>query len=147
MSNVVTIRGNLFSAPEGSILIHACNCRGKWGKGIAKEFAKRFPRSQEIYFRACQEKGSSLLGTAILIDQGKYTIGCLFTSRGYKEYTDSPPEILLATRSAITDMIRQNTKLLPMHMCKINSGLFRVDWSDTKKILKEFEQQFTVYDY
>jgi ADP-ribose 1''-phosphate phosphatase len=149
MSNIVTIKGSLFSAPKGSIIIHACNTKGMWGSGIAKAFAQLFPDARNIYAKTCQEKGASLLGTCLIIPSRDYYIGCLFTSKNYGQYVDKPDKILLATRLAIADLILQNGKglNLPMHMCKINSGLFNVPWSDTKKILKETGKDFTVYDY
>lgn len=75
-------------------------------------------------------------------------IGCLFTSKGYGRNVGTEQSILENTRLAVEDLIKQNTGKLPLHMCKINSGLFGVDWNKTKGILKEFkDQQFTVYDY
>jgi ADP-ribose 1''-phosphate phosphatase len=147
VSNVTTIKGSLFSAPHGSIIIHACNTKGVWGSGIAKAFAKLFPRQRDIYSAVCQANGSKLLGTCLLIPAGKYTIGCLFTSKSFGQYVDSPDRILKATKTAIDDLIAQNVDKKPMHMCKINSGLFRVPWKDTKAILKESGESFTVYDY
>ncbi|KAK4904538.1 ADP-ribose 1''-phosphate phosphatase, partial [Elasticomyces elasticus] len=33
--------GSLFDSPDGSALIHACNCMGVWGSGIANDFRER----------------------------------------------------------------------------------------------------------
>lgn len=147
MSKITTIKGDLFDAPKGSIIIHACNTKGVWGSGIAKEFAKRFPKARDIYAQACQEKGASLIGTCLLIPAGDFVIGCLFTSKGFGNYVDSPTKILAQTETAVADLLAQNTDNREMHMCKINSGLFRVDWNDTKKVLKSFDVPFTVYDF
>lgn len=147
MSKITTIKGNLFDAPKGSILIHACNCKGVWGSGIAKQFAKRFPKAYEVYAQECKDKGSSLLGKCLLIPTGSYVVGCLFTSKNYGQFVDKPDNILIATRLAIAHMILQNEQDLPFHTCKINSGLFNVPWKDTKKILKETEKDFVIYDF
>ena len=148
MSNVVTIRGDLFKAPPGVIIAHACNTKGVWGAGIAKTFRSKMPGAFSVYTQTCSEKGSSLLGTCLLVPQSTHTVACLFTSRGFGINVDSEQSILEATRTAVADMIQQNTAKLPIHMCKINSGLFSVDWTRTKKILKEFEgTHFTVYAY
>lgn len=149
MSNITTVKGSLFDAPKGSIIIHACNCKGVWGSGIAAGFAKKFPKAREVYAKACQERGPHLLGTCLLIPAGDYTIGCLFTSKNYGGNVDPPDRILAATRSAISHLLSQNKDGIigPMHICKINSGLFRVPWPDTKKILKDSGAEFTVYDY
>jgi ADP-ribose 1''-phosphate phosphatase len=148
MGKVTTIKGNLFDAPKGTIIAHACNTKGVWGSGIAKEFAKRFPVAAAIYRKHCLEHGSSLLGSCLLIPAGDYTIACLFTSKNFGAYVDSPDSILTNTFSAVMDMILQNGGEKEIHMCKINSGLFNVPWKDTKKLLKSIESSdFTVYDY
>jgi ADP-ribose 1''-phosphate phosphatase len=147
MGNIITIKGSLFSAPKGSIIIHACNTKGVWGSGIAAAFAKLFPHARDVYAKTCQEQGSSLLGKCLLIPDKDYIIGCLFTSKNFGRYVDSPDKILKATQLAIAHLILQNDQDLPMHMCKINSGLFKVPWKDTKAILKSTGKNFTVYDY
>ena len=147
MGNVTTVKDNLFNAPKGSIIIHACNTKGVWGSGIAKEFAKRFPKAYEMYNIKCQVDGSSLLGKCVLIPAGDYVIGCLFTSKNYGQFVDKPAKILESTKLAVEDLIIKNVDKKPMHICKINSGLFRVPWNDTKKILKDANADFVVYDY
>lgn len=147
MSKITTIKGNLFDAPKGSIIIHACNTKGVWGSGIAKEFAKRFPKAKDTYAQYCKDYGASLIGTCLLITEGDYTIGCLFTSKNYGKHVSKPAKILENTKDAVTHMIALNTEDKEFHMCKINSGLFKVDWNDTKKLLKEFDIPFTVYDF
>lgn len=147
MSKITTIKGNLFDAPKGSIIIHAVNTKGVWGAGIAKEFAKRFPKARDVYALACQEKGHTLLGTCLLIPAGDFTLGCLFTSKGYGQFVDPPAKILKATETALADLIKQNTDGKPLHTCKINSGLFNVPWDDTKALLKATGIEFTVYDF
>lgn len=147
MGNVTTIKGNLFDAPKGAILIHACNTKGIWGAGIAREFAKRFPNAWRVCKAKCVTEGSTLRGQCLLVKSGTYTVGCLFTSRGIGWNKDPNHLILDATRLAIADLVLQNVDKKPMHMCKINAGLFGVPWSDTKKILKEFDAEFVVYDF
>ncbi|CDM38007.1 hypothetical protein DTO013E5_8236 [Penicillium roqueforti] len=45
--------GNLFDAPNGAALIHACNCQGVWGAGIARAFRDRYPAAYDIYRNHC----------------------------------------------------------------------------------------------
>ncbi|KAJ5158059.1 uncharacterized protein N7500_007710 [Penicillium coprophilum] len=45
--------GDLFDAPNGAALIHACNCQGIWGAGIARAFHERYPAAYEIYRKHC----------------------------------------------------------------------------------------------
>ncbi|EEQ89638.2 ADP-ribose 1''-phosphate phosphatase [Blastomyces dermatitidis] len=55
MSIITEIEGDLFDAPEGTALIHACNCQGSWGKGIAKVFREKFPAAYQIFRAHCQQ--------------------------------------------------------------------------------------------
>jgi len=148
MSNVKIIKGNLFNAPEESIICHAVNCRGVWGAGIALQFAKRFPWSFREYQKICASKKDwELVGTTSLISSPKHIIGCLFTSKGFGDNADPESYILYQTINAISDLISKNIHKRPIHMCKINSGLFGVKWEKTQKVLEMFpEQEFTVYE-
>jgi ADP-ribose 1''-phosphate phosphatase len=55
--------------------VHACNTQGSWGAGIAKIFAKNFPRAYGVYRGVCAEAkteegkggGGSLVGSALVI--------------------------------------------------------------------------------
>jgi ADP-ribose 1''-phosphate phosphatase len=147
VGKVTTIKGNLFDAPKGSIIIHACNTKGVWGSGIAKSFAVKFNGAYNVYRAECLAKGSSLLGTCLLIPAGSHTIACLFTSKSYGQFVDKPAMILKSTETALADLIKQNVGNSPLHTCKINSGLFNVPWRDTKALLKATGQDFVVYDY
>lgn len=149
MSNITFIKGSLFDAPKGSILCHAVNCQGIWGGGIAAQFKKIFPEAYDYYNRLCKANGSNMIGSCLLAPDGNYTIGCLFTSVGFGSKVDSVLQILEATREAVLDLIFQNSypDSKPIHMCKINSGLFGVPWELTEKILEEFgSQTFTVWE-
>lgn len=135
MANVLNVKGSLFDAPVGSILVHACNARGVWGTGIAVEFKKRFPESFDFYHEFCMEEGNKLLGVTILCpEENGYFVGCLITSDGYGKFKDSPEDILKNTRLALPCVL---DTVLPIHSNKFNSGLFAVPWNDTEKVLLE----------
>jgi ADP-ribose 1''-phosphate phosphatase len=146
VGTIKIVKGSLFNAPADSILIHACNTQGVWGAGIARQFAELFPGAYRVYRLACMDKKQVFVGSCLLIPSKSYWIGCLFTSKSYGRQADSPDKILSATRLAIADLVLQNTKNRPMHMCKINSGLFGVPWKDTRAVLEEFDAEFVVYD-
>ncbi|KAL4766491.1 uncharacterized protein BDW70DRAFT_126080 [Aspergillus foveolatus] len=52
-SKIIEVEGDLFDAPDGTALIHACNCLGSWGAGIAGAFRKKYPAAYEIYESHC----------------------------------------------------------------------------------------------
>lgn len=144
MAKINVVKSSLFDAPKGSVLLHACNTKGVWGSGIAKQFAERFPDAKEKYSWMCSFEGKSLLGKCLLIDDGDYTVACIFTSEDYGANVDTPAEILKHTKSAIADLLSQTNK--PIHSCKINSGLFNVPWEKTKRILDASGREFTIHE-
>ena len=143
--------GDLFDAPDNSILIHACNCRGHWGSGIAAAFRRRYPMAYKKHRLYCGSARNTddLLGTAQLIapceKRGgkKHYVACLFTSCRFGLAKDSPSDILAATEPAMKDLMAQISKLGPqgmpvseVRMCHINSGLFNVPWKETKELIE-----------
>ncbi|KAF2672424.1 hypothetical protein BT63DRAFT_362830, partial [Microthyrium microscopicum] len=151
---------DLFAAPENSILMHACNCQGDWGGGIALAFKKIYPNAYQFQRDYClrfvsAKTSQQLVGTALLIppmDSGnKHFIGCLFTSHRYGRAKDSPEKILESTKPAVEAMFtvinKWNERHEPeeqcqyMYMCKINSGLFNVPWESTQEIIEELDME------
>lgn len=138
---------SLFDAPSGSFLVHAVNCRGVWGSGIAKEFGERFPKSYEIYRKMCKNVNDINIGTAcILPRENDYKVCCLFTSRGYGIEVDSPDEIRVNTALAIHGLLNMNpftTAQQPIiYSNKFNSGFFNVPWEQTEYILDKMINQY-----
>jgi ADP-ribose 1''-phosphate phosphatase len=139
-------KGDLFGAPSNTLLVHACNCVGSWNAGIALAFQKKYPAHYAIYQAHCKSRTpNSLLSTCLLIPPQpgsgpNHWIGCLFTSRKYGRGKDSKDDILDSTDSALQDMLEQleDLKKKPkgVWMCKINSGSFKVPWSQTKKLIE-----------
>ncbi|KAG9827531.1 hypothetical protein KCU98_g14901, partial [Aureobasidium melanogenum] len=138
-------KGNLFDAPPNTLLLHACNCVGSWGAGIALAFKKHYPDHFAIYEAYCKSKTpNSILSTCLLIPPQatgpQHWIGCLFTSRKYGRGKDSKDDIMDSTDSALQDMLEQlgdmEDKPSQIWMCKINSGSFKVPWSQTKALIE-----------
>lgn len=133
---------NLFDAPPGSLLVHACNCKGVWGRGIAAEFKKRFPTAFKQYKDFCEGVtiSSELRGKAFIFQENGYYIGCMFTSDDYGDNVDGPHTILEATKSAIKSIIQQhgrNHRIQGIYSNKFNSGLFNVNWSNSEFVLRQ----------
>lgn len=136
MATVNTIKGDLFKlAPQGSILLHACNTKGVWGAGIALEMAKRFPHALKQYREDCQNNGAMLLGKSYVYVSWPYAVGNLYTSKDYGSRKSRPSQILKATDTAIDDLLARY-HYREFWLPKINSGLFDVDWRLTKKVLQ-----------
>ncbi|TKA77111.1 hypothetical protein B0A49_01404 [Cryomyces minteri] len=140
--------GDIFDAPEYSVLIHACNCEGFWGAGIALAFKKRYPKAFAKYREHCNTSDKAILrGTAFLIPPcevkgPKQFIGCVFTSGSIGRTKDSPTLILANTGPATKKLLKQVAKLrktreiAELRMCQINSGLFNVPWKLTHAVIE-----------
>ena len=108
VSRLVYVEGDLFTAPDHSILVHACNTLGSWGSGIALTFRQNYPAQFAQYQAHCLSHCQTLVVTCFLIPGDKHDIACLFTSRAYGKYKDKPAEILAATRKALKDLEAKN---------------------------------------
>jgi len=145
---VVEKVGDLFDAPDQAVLIHACNCIGLWGAGIAAAFKTRYPEAFIEYRKHCKSNDpENLNGSALLIppleEEGpRHFIGCLFTSKRPGKGRDSPEEILGNTEPAMIDLMRQialKPEISEIRMCHINSGLFNVPWEHTKSLIEKLD--------
>lgn len=143
------VNGSLFNASDDTLLVHACNAKGVWGSGIAAEFKKRYPEEFEVYSEYClSKKNDDALGMGLHLGN----VGCLITSSGYAGGLDSKDEILVHTTLALDDLCFQieesgNNKVASN---LFNSGLFKVPWVDTERILsvfvKKYKLDWTVYE-
>ncbi|KAI9675756.1 MAG: ADP-ribose 1''-phosphate phosphatase [Caeruleum heppii] len=166
MSCLTEKSGNLFKAPSNSVLVHACNCQGKWGQGIARNFKEKYPAAFTTYRAHCTNyelEPSELRGTCLLIPPNvvdqisskRHWIACLFTSTDYGEMRDPPEVILEATRDALTDLKSQlrvlsdevNEDRKPVghvYGCRFNSGYFAVPWERTKEVIEAVGLEMTI---
>jgi ADP-ribose 1''-phosphate phosphatase len=144
--------GDIFNAPDNTVIIHACNCIGSWGAGIAAAFKQRYPNAFKAYKKHCDDNTpDSLVGTALLIPPmetkgRKHYVGCLFTSRRYGRTRDKPDQILKETTPAMENLLEAmkgyadgEGKIEEIRMCQINSGLFSVPWEKSKALIEEIE--------
>lgn len=101
---ITEVKGNLFDAPKGALLVHACNTYGAWGAGIASSFARLYPEYYKGYAVQCDKYGEKLLGTAFVMSGKWHKVGCLFTSTGYGRKVLYEEDILKATESSLIDL-------------------------------------------
>lgn len=135
-------KGNIFSNRDpNKLIVHACNCRGVWGAGIAKQAAQVFPATYARYKLICQVYDKRLVGRAIIIENQGQRVGCLFTSYDFGNKKDSEDKILEYTEKAVDELLRMahaaNPYGIEIHSPKINSGLFGVPWEKTENIIKK----------
>lgn len=130
-------KGSVFDATrEGKsvVLAHACNCRGRWGSGVALSFKGFYPKAHSHYVESCMRYEKKNLGSTLLVQDGNAFVACMFTSDGYADQVDSVESILYNTELALKDLLHKASNL-EIHMPKINSNLFRVPWEMTEALL------------
>lgn len=134
---------NLFDSPVNSYILHAVNCQGVWGSGIAAQFAKLYPEAYKGYKSDCggyERTGD--YGVYFRNDEPHHVLW-IYTSFGFGRNRDSVETILDNTRSAIKTLIMEfpygfaYTDECVIYSNKFNSGLFGVPWHETEAILLE----------
>ncbi len=137
---------SLFEAPEGSLLVHACNLQGVWGSGIAKEFKERYPRSFKEYEMECFRHLINVGDYLVSNQENKRNVISLITSFDYGKKVDSPAAILvnttLALNSMANDYFTDHDYPPKFYSNKFNSGMFKVPWERTEEILKVFVERY-----
>lgn len=143
---IVLNTGSLFEAPKGSLLAHACNCKGKWTSGIAAAFKEKFPESFRIYQDYCKTIPEAvLIGKAMMTFENGYFVGCLFTSIDESHNPDPQEKILAQTETALAHLNAVNFGGAPIHIPKINAGHFKVPWFETAKLLAASNAVYNVW--
>lgn len=145
------VEASLFTAPSGSILLHACNTQGQWSGGIAASFKAQYPEAFEAHKVYCQSRTTEeLRGKSQLLacDDNRY-IACLFTSERGGRSCDSKPQILSATKGALLHLrellAEKGLGESSIAACKFNSGIFRVPWEETEAIISELGMPMIIY--
>ncbi|KAJ7141379.1 hypothetical protein C8R44DRAFT_603863 [Mycena epipterygia] len=147
LPKITHVKADIFAAPAGSILVHACNTKGSWGAGIAVVFQEKYPGAFAKYKNTCKKEGAALLGTCLLIRGEQHDVACLFTSKDYGRRVDSAADILAATKLAVADLLKQNVDpVKELHSCRFNSERFGVPWEETEKVLAELGAEMIVYE-
>lgn len=142
------IKISLFDVPKDEVLIHACNAKGMWGSGIAKEFNKRYPGSYKDYQLFCKEHGTGEAGLSTYPVDEAHWIGWIITSEDYGSNKDPKEVIKINTTLALNSLCKLLYKAhddnypIDVYSNKFNSGLFNVPWEESELILKTVLKRF-----
>lgn len=136
VTSLIYNKGSLFKAVEpGAILLHSCNASGAWGAGIALQFKKKYPDAYKQYQSWCSKDPEELVGSYLKLKDKDVTIACLFASAGYGEHKDDESTIVKNTYSGIKSFLHSLPYRAVVNSPKFNSGLFKVPWDTTEKII------------
>lgn len=86
------------------------------------------------------------VGTAYVTNQeNKRHVGCLITSFSYGNDRDSVEDIVAQTFLALDSFFKdRDLQGKTIYSNKFNSGMFKVDWRYTEKVLKYFVKRYDV---
>ncbi|ROV92603.1 hypothetical protein VMCG_08961 [Cytospora schulzeri] len=150
-----------------TFFLHATNCLGVWGTGIAKALREQFPDAFEADRQSCREgcppgehpgadELDALVGTCYVIPTNviskaaPFSIVCLRTSRGYGRQSagqaglDNKDVVLEQTRWALQDfraqleeLGKERQKEFVVWSPQINSGGFHIPWERTEEMIED----------
>lgn len=129
------VKGDLFAAEDLPALAHGCNCKGVMGKGIAREFRKRYPDMYQAYRQRCLA-GDFQPGDVFVWETDPVVFNLATQSRPgpYAELTAI--ETAVKRMIGLCDQLNIKTVGLP----RIGAGLGKLAWSSVKATLEEIAQ-------
>lgn len=142
MGKLIYKKMSLFDAPKGSVLVHACNAQGVWGNGIAKYMKQRFPHAFKHYTELCRD--CEIEGGFDIKYDNEYYVASIITSKDFGPNVSSPELILLNTTTSLYNLCLELNNDDIIYSNKFNSGLFKVPWEDTEKIIKVFVDRYNL---
>jgi len=141
------IKGNVFDT-DCDIIAHGCNCRGGYGKGVARAMSKIHPAAKNAYLTKHRAEGWKLGDVQFVESHGKIIANCAtqknFWSKGKKDVLVS----YWAVRSCMDKLFNYAYKNnLTVAMPKIGSGLAGGDWEQIVKSIDRAANGQTVKVY
>lgn len=133
-------KGNVMECPRGPnhFLLHASNCKGAMGKGVALEIALTHPSIFKENKKYCWQYQHQLRGSFREFADKNRNVTFLYTSDGWGKNRDPKELIIQNTIRAISVYLwfRKNHKNMVIHSPRINFGLFGIPWTITANIIK-----------
>lgn len=137
-------RGDLIKSAPAGLIVHCCNCQGKWGAGFAKQLQDADPEAFGLYQLQCRfPPPKGLLGTAMVVAGKKFTVANLMVSRSYGAFKDAPDVILDNIELALKDLAAKAQAFKVSGHLQLNSplmgtGLFNVPWTSVEVKINKF---------
>jgi hypothetical protein len=126
--NLIEKQGNLFDLEDTHYLVHCVSADFALGKGIAKEFDKRY--SMRLKLLANSSSGECIL------------IGNVFNLITKDRYWHKPTYQSLRQSLEVMKVLYSNISgltntTIPIAMPKIGCGLDKLDWSKVRSIIED----------
>ena len=133
------INGDLLNAKE-DIIIHQVNCQGKFGAGLAKQIAQKYPKTKTEYINHCNKKNpDDLLGDCLVTKTDDFLIANLFAQKHYGKYgafykKHGRQTNYRAFAKSLKKLIGNYPDKSVAIPYKIGCGLAKGDWNKIQKI-------------
>ena len=129
---VVFTSGDIFEQGPKA-LAHGCNCAGAMGKGIAKEFKRRWPKMFKEYRRRCAV-GEFYLGDVFVWKENGWTIFNLGTQKTWT--TKANPNAIEQSLRRMLDLAKQ-MDVRQIDLPRIGAGLGGLDWEVVREVIEK----------
>jgi O-acetyl-ADP-ribose deacetylase (regulator of RNase III) len=128
-----------FERSQNAILLHGCNCQGRFGAGFAGQVKDRYPSAYEVYRSYWSRSSGAVLGTIAVCDLGNNK----FIYNGFTQmFYGRNKDVVYVSYSALTSVFREAsdaairldaTLMFPF----IGAGLGGGDPERIKQIMKD----------
>lgn len=125
------------STIQKHVLVHGCNCVGKYNSGIAKQIREQYPKAYEEYLKYVKNINSgNLIGNINPVSIGD--TGIVINAFTQQLYGRDPNVVYVNYRALehaiklIANEYKDSMILLP----RIGAGLANGDWNTIKDIIK-----------
>lgn len=120
------VKGDLFTAPSSTSLVHCVSACFTMGRGIAVAFRNRFGRVPEL-----RSQGKGVGDVAVLTDGQRYIYYLVTKQRYYHKPTLRNLERSLKALKCHCDAVGVTKLAMPLIGC----GLDRLQWADVEALL------------
>lgn len=129
-------RGNIFDS-SAQTLVNPVNCVGVSGKGLAKEFKKRFPEAQRGYERTCKW-GNLNIGRLLFYSDQSRVVLFFPTRRHWRDPSEvSFIEAGLETFARVYDEEARD-EIFSVAFPALGCGNGGLDWADVKPLMTRY---------
>ena len=146
-----TVEKNLLDINEG-VIIHGCNCRGVFNKGVAKQIAERYPEAKNLYLDRVRKHPDPdrLLGSVcVAVINPRLAIANAFTQDHYgctQVYADIAHIHAAFVRICdimMGDRYINSGRSMVLSFPKIGCGLGGLQWEDVSHTIDLVAQCYT----
>jgi O-acetyl-ADP-ribose deacetylase (regulator of RNase III) len=138
MSLLVTKTGNMFDEPFDA-LVDPVNCIGVHGKGLAKEFAKRYPRAIAMFNKKCNA-GEVKRGNVYMLRESMSPWIIFFPTKGHWREASEYMSIELGLESLVT-LLKATSSIKSVAIPALGCGLGGLDWSVVRPMIQNAASQ------